>query len=144
MGLEWVSRQWSEPPGKREELWAEQRQLVMEALEVPDALRTVMLQADATAAEADDLVGGKPLVGGEPYFLADYEAAGKLHARRKMTVAGVEKRGLSKSRAYRIYRQYVAGAVVYDKTTGVRPGPGYQWDQSVRDDDPPNYKLIRR
>lgn len=60
-----------------------------------------------------------------------------------MTVTGVEKRGLSTKRAYRIYRQFQAGAVVYDTNVGLRPGPGYRWDPAELDNDPPKYKLIR-
>jgi hypothetical protein len=90
-------------------------------------------------SERDDLIGGTP------YLRADYEAAGKLHAKGKMTVDGIEKRRqLSTRRAYRIYRQFVVGAVLYDDQVGLRPGPGYRWDPAGRENDPPTYKLIRR
>jgi hypothetical protein len=62
-------------------------------------------------------------VGGHAYSKADYETAGKLHAKGKMTVEGIEKRSeLSTRRAYRIYKQFQEGAVVYDHI-GLRPGP---------------------
>jgi len=88
-------------------------------------------------AKEDDLVGGLP------YRKADYEAAGKLYRARKMTVEGIETRtSLSTRRAYRIYRQYEAAAVIYGDG-GLRPGVGYRWDPAFRDDDAPGYRLIR-
>jgi hypothetical protein len=92
---------------------------------------------DEPSTEKDDLVGGRP------YSRADYEAAGKLHKARKMTVRGIEKRtGLKRLRAYRIYRQLRDEAVLYDDA-GLRPGPDYRWDPDERETDPPGYKLIR-
>jgi hypothetical protein len=97
---------------------------------------TVML-TDAASPEVDDFLGGLP------YLKADYEAAGKLYKAGKMTVAGIrERRGLSKTRAHRIHRQFTAGVVV-DDDVGLRPGPGYRWDPFELDKDPPEYKLIR-
>jgi hypothetical protein len=94
-------------------------------------------QETAAGTAEDDLVGG------HPYLKADYETAGKLHHRRKMTVDGIEKRrSLSTRRAYRIYRQFREGVVVYDGIT-VRPGSGFCWDPVELDNDPPQYKLIR-
>jgi hypothetical protein len=88
-------------------------------------------------------VGQDDLLGGVPYMKADYEAAGKLHKAGKMTVDGIEKRReLSTKRAYRIYRQFRASAVIFDDV-GLRPGPGYRWDPDYLDEDPPQYKLIR-
>jgi hypothetical protein len=95
------------------------------------------LGPDAAQAKADDLVRGLP------YLKADYEAAGKLHKAGKMTVDGIEKRReLSTKRAHRIYRQFVADAVLFDDA-GLHPGPGYRWDPIELDNDPPRYKLIR-
>jgi hypothetical protein len=87
--------------------------------------------ADELAGEA--IVEKDDLVGGRPYLKADYEAAGKLHVAGKMTVEGVKKRReLSTKRAYRIYRQLRADAVL-----GVlRPGHGYRWESSELEKDP--------
>jgi hypothetical protein len=101
-----------------------------------DLVAAVML-TDAAPPETDDLVSGLP------YLKADYEAAGKLHKAEKMTVDGIQKRReLSTKRAYRIYRQFVAGAVLYDDA-GLHPGSGYRWDPRELDNEPPRYKLIR-
>lgn len=84
------------------------------------------------------------LLGGEPYSRVEYMEAGKLHAKNKMTIQGIENHtSLKQKRAYRIYRQFREGAVVYDDA-GLRPGPGYRWDPFELDNDPPHYKLIRR
>jgi hypothetical protein len=89
------------------------------------------------SAQTDD-----PLVGGNSYTKADYTAAGQLHAKDKMTIQGIEKRTtLKRKRAYRIYRQFEAGAVLYDDA-GLHPGPGYRWDPFELENDPPGYKLI--
>jgi hypothetical protein len=96
-----------------------------------------MLEDGELAPTKDDLVGGRP------YLKADYEAAGKLHASKKMTVEGIERRReLSTRRAWRIYRQFHAGAVVWDGV-GLHPGRGYRWDPRELDNDPPRYRLIR-
>jgi hypothetical protein len=95
----------------------------------------VMLARDEPAAETDDLVGG------EPYSKVDYIEAGKLHAKNKMTIQGIENHtSLKQKRAYRIWRQFKAGAVLYEDGV-LRPGPGYPFEL---DNDPPRYKLIRR
>jgi hypothetical protein len=101
------------------------------------ALAALRLSAADEPDDADELLGG------HPYAKADYIAAGKLHKAGKMTVTGIERRGLKRKRAYRIYRQFRGGAVLYDET-GLRPGPGYGWDQAALDNDPPRFKLIRR
>ena len=101
-------------------------------------LVVVMLAGGSVSAEMDDLIGGNP------YLKADYEEAGKLHHKNKMTIQGIEaRRELKRKRAYRIYRQFKEGAVLYDEV-GLRPGPGYRWDLIELDNDPPRYKLIRR
>jgi len=89
-------------------------------------------------AEKDDLVGGGP------YSKVEYEAAGKLHRAGKMTVSGIVIRAdLRRKRAYRLYRQFDHGAVIFDEA-GLRPGPGYQWEPAARETDPPGHRLIRR
>jgi hypothetical protein len=99
--------------------------------------RLPRLKDQSEPQQADDLVGGLP------YLKADYEAAGKLHAARKMTVEGIRtRRGFSQKRAHRIYRQFDKGAVLYDEH-GLRPAAGYRWDPAGREMDPPEYKLIR-
>ncbi len=91
----------------------------------------------------------KILLGGLPYPKVEYETAGKLYRAEKlgnsrMTVAGIKKRcGLSTSRAFRVYLQYRAGAVVYDDA-GLHTGPDYRWDPARLDHDPQRFKLIRR
>jgi hypothetical protein len=99
--------------------------------------RAAMRQPIEAPPATDDLLGGLP------YLKADYEAAGRLHVKNKMTIQGIEKkRELRRKRAYRIYRQFKAGAVVYDDV-GLRPGSGYRWDPVELDKEPPEYKLIR-
>jgi hypothetical protein len=94
--------------------------------------------------EDDTLVENDDLVGGWPYSRAHYDAAGKLHTRGKMTLAGVEKRtGLKRKRAYRLYRQFKHGAVAYDDRGGPRPTPGYGWDPFELRKEPRGFKLIR-
>jgi hypothetical protein len=54
-------------------------------------------------SETRDEGEGDEVLGGLPYSRAHYDAAGKLYARGKMTVAGIKKRtGLSTKRAHRI------------------------------------------
>jgi hypothetical protein len=71
------------------------------------------------------------LIGGRPYEEAHYVAAGNLYNREKLTVAGVQKLGLSQRRAYKLYRQYKTGAVVY-KGGEVVAGSGYEWEPALR------------
>jgi hypothetical protein len=77
-----------------------------------------------TPEERDELIGGRP------YAEAQYVAAGNLYNTEKLSVAGVQKLGLSQRRAYKLYRQYKNGAVVY-KGGEVRAGPGYEWDPAL-------------
>lgn len=94
---------------------------------------------DEQSVTADDFLGGLP------YLRDDYETAGKLNAANKMTIKGIQtRRKFSTKRAYRIYRQFRHGAVLYDDAGGLRPGPGYQWDPFAFEHDPPQYLLIRR
>jgi hypothetical protein len=65
------------------------------------ALLVMALLADTEPVEANDLVGGVP------YAKTAYTEAGKLHAKDKLSVQGIEKRtGLKHKRTYRIYRQF--------------------------------------
>jgi hypothetical protein len=133
-----------------EKLDAAERELRNQALEQALAGYERLLAAeeprDAVADHSqEELPGPEPkddLVGGKPYAMGQYEAAGKLHEMRKMTVTGIVKHGLSRRRAHRIYRQYKSDAVVYDARDGVRPGSGYCWDPARLAEDPPQYRLI--
>jgi hypothetical protein len=128
-------------PSSRESI---RKRLMQERKEAQDAeeqrLRVELLRRQL--ALQDEPEEGDDLLGGLAYMKADYEAAGKLHKAGKMTVDGIKtRRELSTKRAYRIYRQYVANAVLYDDV-GLHPGPGYRWDPAGLDHDPPQYKLI--
>jgi hypothetical protein len=98
----------------------------------------VVNEEDVAGPDRDDLLGG------EPYLRADYEAAGKLYRRGLMTIRAIEKaRGLSHKRAFRLYRQFKAGAVVYDDA-GLHTGSGYRFNPDLLMLSPAQYKLIRR
>ncbi len=99
-------------------------------------------QMPASGRDTSGSEPGSDLAGGKPYSKSDYVAAGKLHARNKLTIQGIEKHAsLKRTRAYRVYRQFKAGVVLFDDV-GLRPGPGYRWDTLELEKDPPRYKLI--
>jgi hypothetical protein len=111
----------------------------------PAAQQEVAAELVELAHEREPSVEQDDLVGGRPYLKADYEVAGRLHDKGKMTVEGIKtRRDLSTRRAHRLYRQFQQRAVLYDHQVGLRPGPDYRWDPRGLDSDPPTYKLIRR
>jgi hypothetical protein len=99
-------------------------------------------EAEAQGKELD-LGDSDDFLGGEPYTRTHYVTALKLKRAHKMTVGNVEKQcGLPRKRAYRIYRQLKADAVLLDGGDIPRPALGFMWDPVERERD--GYKLIRR